>query len=106
MSVGNQQTKAGMDNALSSFTQQLSAICQQIRDLNTQVNGTGAGAAYLANLGYTTTANPDNPGSQSDQAWALQALAYLNNMSGVWFGTAEVTPPFSFDNALAQLRTV
>lgn len=106
MSVGNQQTKQGMDNALTSLSMQLQTIMQQIRQVSQQVNGQGNGLAYLEGIGYTNTANPANPGSQSDAAWALQALGYLNQLASIHDGSQNLAGAFNFQNALSLLRQI
>lgn len=80
-------------------------------NLSTQVNGTGQGLEYLESIGYSSAPNPENPGDQSDAAWALQVIAYLNTVAGVYFGgvrqggdgTAGSAVAFNFNNALAEL---
>jgi hypothetical protein len=62
---------------------------QDISNLNLRVNGQGAGLAYLESIGYSGTANPDNPGGVSNAALALSMISYLNTNAGVYFGTVQ-----------------
>lgn len=79
MSVGNQNTKANMDNQLTQYAVQLRNLMQQIRSLDTQVNSAPAGAAaYLTAIGYTDTA---------DQADALSLLDIMDILVGLYYGT-------------------
>ena len=110
MSVGNQSTKASVDQTLSSVAVQLRNVMQMIDNLNTQVNGGGAGLAYLQGIGYGNTSNPGNPGSQSDAAYAETIIGYMNTVKGVYEGTVQQggsggtgASTFDFDTALAPL---
>lgn len=110
MSVGQQSTKASMDQTLSSIATQYRNLCQTMRDLSTQVNGQAAGLAYLEGLGYTNTANPLNPGGISDAQYALNVVNYLSTLAGVYYGTVQQggtggtgAIDFNFDNAFSPL---
>lgn len=111
MSVGNQATNTDIDNTLTNLTVNVRELMAKIVNLSTQVNGTGQGLAYLESIGYSAAANPANPGEQSDAAWALQVIAYLNTVAGCYYGTvrqggdgsAGSATTFNFNNALAQL---
>jgi hypothetical protein len=103
MAVGNQLTKATIDNQLSTYAAQLRDLCQQILNLSLTVNGQNAGLAFLENAGYSNTANPNNPGSASDAAYALQQLSYLNTVPEVYIGAAAQTPAFNFNQQLSPL---
>jgi len=113
--VGRQADKDSIDQDLSDLAVQWRTLAQRARNLGTQVNGQGDGLAYLIAHGYdNVTANPDNPGAQTDAAWAHQAVDYFANLEGVYFGTVaqggdpDATPPtpgskFNFDSAFAVL---
>lgn len=103
MSVGNQTSKASNDASLTDLAVSLRNLMAKVKRLDTQTNGQGNGLAYLQSIGYSSAPNPANPGGQSDAAWALQATAYLNTLSGVYFGTATQGSQFAFDNALSVL---
>jgi hypothetical protein len=103
MSVGNQTNKASNDASLTDLAVTMRDLMTRIKRLDTQTNGQGGGLAYLQTIGYSNAANPANPGGQSDAAWALQAIAYLNTLAGVYFGTATQGSTFAFDNALSLL---
>lgn len=112
MSVGGQANKESIDAALTDLAVSYRNLCTKIDRLSKQVNGQGNGIAYLTRVGYdNTAANPANPGSQTDAAWALQAIAYLNTMSGVYHGlvrqggdgSAGSATTFDFENALSLI---
>lgn len=110
MSVGLQFNKDQVDSKLTSLAVQMRNVMTYVGYLNTQVNGQGNGLAVLEAAGYSADANPDNPGSQSDAAYALQKLAYLNTVAGVYYGTVQQggaggtgAAEFDFDNALSTL---
>jgi len=104
MAVGRQADKDSIDQDLTDLAVQFRTLCQRARNLNTQVNGQGDGLAYLVARGFdNVTANPDNPGSQTDAAWAHQAVDYFSNLQGVYFGTATQPTDFNYDSAFAVL---
>lgn len=103
MSVGSSIGSDQISNVITSLSVNLRNIMQQISNLNTAVNGQGAGLAYLESIGYTSTANPANPGSISDAQYALNMIAYLNTMAEVYYGTTAQTPAFNFDQELSQM---
>ena len=87
--VGAALNSGQMDNMLTSLAVRLRDVMRNISDLNLSVNGTGAGLAYMKQIGYSdvvATSNPNNPGGITDAAWALQVLSFLNNPSLVYFG--------------------
>jgi hypothetical protein len=98
-SVGSNQ----VDNILSALAIQLRDACRQIYNLNLAVNGQAAGLAYLESIGYSGTANPANPGSISDAQLALNMIAVLNTVAGLYFGTATQATTFNFDQQLSAL---
>lgn len=89
MTAGNQANPARIDEDITSIALAFRAVCAQARNLNSQVNGGGNGTTYLTSINYP------------DPATALQMIGYLNNLAGVYFGTATVAAVFPFDNALA-----
>lgn len=110
MSVGNQATKVSIDQSLSGLSVQARELMQTIANLSTQVNGQGAGLAYLEEIGYSSASNANNPSSQSDAAYALELLAYLNTVAGVFFGTVQAggsggtgAVAFNYNSALSTL---
>jgi hypothetical protein len=100
--VGTQPTSASINNQLTALAQQLRNLLFQAASLSTQVNGTGQGLAFLESVGYGSTANPLNPGSITDAAYALQMVGYLNALSAVYLGGTQATG-FNYNNALAVL---
>jgi hypothetical protein len=100
MSVGNQPTSGQLDSQMTALANNLRKIMGQIRDLNTEINGSGAGTATLETAGYNST----------DAATFLQLLAYFNTLSGVYYGTVQAggtggngAIDFDYDNALSAL---
>lgn len=112
MSVGTQPDTASISNTLTQLALQMRDLMQAIANLSTQVNGEGNGLQYLESVvGYSSAPNPGNPGDQSDAAWALQAIAYMNTVAGVAGGTvrqggdgsAGSATLFNFNQALSPL---
>jgi hypothetical protein len=103
MTVGPVVTSGTINTALSNFPVQLRDLMQQLANLSASVNSTGDGLAYLEQIGFSSSANPDNPGSISDAQYALNLIGYLDNIAGVYFGTATVSAEFDFNNAFAPL---
>jgi hypothetical protein len=110
VSVGAQSNKQDIDQTLTDLAVAFRNLCQRSVNLSTEVNGQGDGLTVLVSLGYSDTPNPGNPGGQSDAAWALQALAYLNTVAGVYYGTVQQggqngtgAATFDFHNALSLL---
>ncbi len=111
--VGVQPNNANINNSLTGIAVQMRTIMQQAANLSTQVNGTGQGLAYLEAAGFSSAANADNPGDQSDAAWALEVIAYFSTVAGVYFGTVQAggsggtgAVEFSYNEALASLWNV
>jgi hypothetical protein len=103
MSVGLQGSSQVVDNALTNISVQMRNMMGSITNLNTWINGQGNGLAALEELGYSSAANPDNPGGVSDAQFALNMIAYLNTIAGVYNGTATQATTFNFNNELSQL---
>jgi len=110
MSVGLQLNQAAMDQLLTNYAQQMRDLMQAVANLSLTVNGTGQGLARLEAMGYSAEANPDNPASMSDAAYALQLIAYLNTVAGVCNGTVQAggtggtgAVAFNYDAALSVL---
>lgn len=92
-----------MSNIITALAVQLRDTCRSIYNLNRNVNGQGAGLAYLQSLGYSSTANPANPGGVSDAALALSIISYLNTVAAVYFGAATQGTAFDFDQQLSEV---
>jgi|SRR5579859_2152686 len=103
MAVGNQPTTSVIDQQLTNLALTMRNLMQQFQNLSKQVNGQGTGLQYMEQIGYSSAANPQNPGNLSDAAWALQCIGYMNTLAGVYYGTASQGSEFDFDNALALL---
>jgi len=103
MSVGQAANAGQVDTDLINYALGLRDLMQQITNLSTWINGQGSGLAYLEQLGYSSDANPSNPGSVSDAQMALNLIAYLNTVAGVYYGTATQGTTFNFNNELSQL---
>jgi hypothetical protein len=103
MPVGAPIGSGQVNNIITALAVNLRDIMQRIHNLNLAVNGQGAGLAYLQSVGYSGTANPDNPGGVSDAALALSVISYLNTVAGVYFGTATQGTTFNFDQQLSEV---
>jgi hypothetical protein len=103
MPVGATISRDQLDNILSNLTVNYRKLAQLAANVSIEVNGQGAGLAFLQSIGYSNTANPANPGGISDAAWALQLVNYFNTVAGVWFGTATQTPAFNYNVVSAPL---
>ncbi len=103
MSVGQATGSGQVDTDLINYALGMRDLMQQITNLSTWINGQGNGLAYLEQLGYSSASNPDNPGSVSDAQMALNLIAYLNTVAGVYYGTATQATTFNFNNELSQL---
>ena len=102
MSVGTQVTQASINGSITTCALTLRNVCQQIRNLSTQVNGQGDGLAMLEMIGFGSAPDTDNPGDVSDAALAQNMISYLNTVAGVYFGTATQGSEFNFDQELSQ----
>lgn len=103
MPVGAAIGSDQVNNIMSALSVQLRDVMRQIYNLNLNVNGQGNGLAYLQSIGFSSTANPNNPGGVSDAQLALNMISYLNTVAGVYFGTATQTTTFNFDQQLSML---
>jgi hypothetical protein len=103
MSVGQSSNSSQVDVSLMNSAVQMRDLMQGIVNLSTWINGQGNGLEYLEQLGYSSASNPDNPGSISDAQFALNLIAYLNTVAGVYYGTATQSTAFNFNNELSQL---
>jgi hypothetical protein len=102
MSVGQQADKSTIDQQITAYSVALRNACQAITNLSVQVNGQGSGLTYLENIGYSNTANSENPGGISDAQLAENLISYLNTVAALYFGTAAQTPAFNFNQELSQ----
>lgn len=100
MTIGSQAGTATIDQQLTSLSLGMRNLLQQVRDLNTFVNGQGNGLSFLESLGF----------SSGDASSALTFISYLNTIAGCYFGTVQQggsggsgAIDFNFDNALAPL---
>lgn len=93
MSVGNQPSEASLNNQLTQFAVALRDACQDIINLNVQINGQNTGAATLEAAGFDS----------ADATSYLAMLAYMNTVAGVYFGTAAQATDFNFNQELAQV---
>lgn len=103
MAVGQAVSSGQVDNDLINYSIALRDLMIQITNLSTWINGQGQGLAYLEGLGYGDTPDTSNPGNISDAQQALNLIAYLNTIAGVYYGTATQGTTFNFNNELSQL---
>lgn len=110
MSVGAQGSSSTVDAALTNLAVGMRNTMQGIANLNTWINGQGDGLTYLAELGYSTAPSSVNPGGISDAQFALNTIAYLNTMAGVYYGTVQQggtggtgATTYNFNNQLSMV---
>lgn len=110
MSVGTQGNSGNVDGQLTSIAIQMRNLMQAASNLSTWINGQGNGLAFLEELGYPSTANPDNPGGVSDAQFALNMIAYFNTLAGIYYGTVQQggtggtgASTFNFNQELSQI---
>lgn len=103
MTVGLAVGSGQVDVNLINYAVGLRDLMQNISNLSTWINGQGNGLAFLEELGYGSTPDASNPGSVSDAQMALNLIAYLNTIAGVYYGTATQGTTFNFNNELSQL---
>jgi hypothetical protein len=102
MTVGGTSSSATVDQAITDIAVGFRELAQKAINLSMQVNGQNNGLAVLQQYGYSSTANPSNPGGVSDAQFAQNMIAYLNTIGGFINGTAGAQPQFNFNNALAS----
>lgn len=103
MAVGIQGNTGTLDAAITNNAIGMRNLMQSIVNMSTWINGQGNGLTALEDLGYSNTANPNNPGGISDAQMALNMISYLNTVAEVYFGTATQATTFNFNNELSQL---
>lgn len=110
MSVGLQTGSDSFNQTLTNYALGLRTLMQNIANSNEWINGQGNGLAFLESIGYGSTPNTGNPGSVSDAQLALNMLAYLNTVAGVYNGTVQQggtggtgATTFNFNQELSQL---
>ena len=103
MPVGATIGSGQVDNIITALAVRLRDTCRQISNLSVAVNGQGQGLAYLESIGYSSTANPANPGGISDAQYAQNMISYLNTVSAVYFGTATQGSEFNFNQQLSMV---
>jgi hypothetical protein len=103
MAVGQASNSGQVDINLINYSVALRDLMQNIVNLSTWINGQGQGLAFLEQLGYSSSADSENPGSVSDAQMALNYIAYLNTVAGVYYGTATQGTEFNFNNELSTL---
>ena len=103
MPVGAVIGSGQVDNIITALAVRMRDVMRQVANLNLAVNGQGTGLAYLESIGYSSTANPANPGGVSDAQLAQNVISYLNTVAGVYFGTATQASEFDFDQQLSEV---
>lgn len=110
MSVGNQLSKAYVDQLLSDNAVMLRAMAARAQNLMTMVNAGGDLHAALVALGFDATPNPENPGGVSDADAATAYIGYMNTLAGIYYGTVQQggdggtgAEKFNFHQAFAPL---
>jgi hypothetical protein len=104
MSVGQQATKAGMDQNLTMLAVQLRSVMQQIvNEWNFVNNGAqGSNVVTLAAIGYDNT-DETAPGGLTDAAYASYLLNTMHTVAQVYYGQAAQPAAYDTDTALSPL---
>lgn len=103
MAVGPVTTTGTVDTSLTNLVVQWRALCLQTLTLTVWANSTGDVLAWLQKKGYSNDPNPDRADNESDAAYAQRMINYLATLANIFFGNAEQTPAFPFENAMAEL---
>ena len=103
MPVGATVGSDQVNNIMTSLAVQLRNVMQEIHNLDLSVNGQAAGLAYLESIGFGSAPNPANPGGESDAAYALSTISYLNTVAQVYFGAAAQSPAYNFNQQLSAV---
>jgi len=91
MTVGNQDSVANVNAALSSLAVQLRTLMQGISDQFEFLDGLGT--AGLEALGFDS----------ADAAAVLADISYMSTLAEVYYGTAVQTTEYDFDTQLSAL---
>jgi hypothetical protein len=91
MSVGNQPTKATIDNIITTCATQMRDTCDFVRKQFTYVSSFSA--AQLEALGYTA----------AEAAQIATLMGYINTPAAVYYGTGVQATQSNFDAALAPV---
>lgn len=111
--VGNQTNVAAVNGTLTSLAVQLRELMGQILQQQSYLDNLGTSG--LNNLGgtgngFSTVANPGNPGSVSDAQYVLNLINEMGTVAGVYKGTVQAQGSggtgavlFNFENAFTPL---
>jgi len=103
MGVGAVMTSSQYDNTLTSLAVRLRDLAQKVTNLNLEMVTSG-GTTWLTSIGYSNTANPANPGSISDAAYADLLIADLYVIAaGIYFGLYTRTPAHDYNTEFSVL---
>lgn len=99
MTVGAQATTTTINNLITQLSVGMRNMMQSVTDLSTFVNGQGNGLTFLESLGFSST----------DASTAQSAIAYLNTVAGVYYGTVQAggtggsaATTFNYNQELSQ----
>jgi len=97
MAIGQQPSADTLNAEITTVAQQWRGTARAAQDLSQKI--VKMGTAGL------TAGPPDGPGlSPADADSALSYAGYLATLGGVFYGTAEQTPPFNFDDEFGTLK--
>jgi hypothetical protein len=111
--VGNQTTVPQVNGTLTSLAIQLRELMGMVIQQQSYLDGLGtAGLNNLggAGLGFSTAANPANPGGVSDAQYVLNLVNQMGTVAGVYKGTVQAQGTggtgavlFNFESAFTPL---
>jgi len=104
MSVGIQGGKQAWDQNLTDLALAWRALAMQTQKVIGPATAVGTALAFMQAQGYdNTTANAQNPSSQTDAAYAAQLIGYFSTLAGVVQGSATQASQFNFVNAMGPV---
>lgn len=103
LTLGNSVGSSQISSQLTSVSVQLRDTMRVIYNLYTFINGGGNGLAVLEQIGFSSTADSNNPGDISDAQYALNMVNYLGTVMALYYGTATQGTVFNFDTELSIL---
>lgn len=104
MSVGAQTGKGTWDQTFTDLAVAWRDLAQRTQSQVMQATAVGSALAYMEAQGYDNNAsNPNNPGQETDAAYAAALIGYFTTLSGIVLGTQTQSSDFPFVNAMAPV---
>ena len=105
MTVGSPANAATIGQNLAALAQELATWCAKVAEFQQGMVAAGLAGMESPAIGFSGTANPQNPGGVSDAQWALNASNYLSTVAQIATGQATQATTFNFINQLSILYT-